>query len=305
MTRLIFKLWQRETIDLARPRMADEDVHRELALCECLMGWDAFAAPDAPLVEALGNLATINPPKHLGLRCLLRQVVVDQLMYETAHADTLPACMQHHAAARYRLRSDRVTAPMASRDKHHENKTRRAADNICAENIPDVDKLRDEFCEPCAPGHTCLDTFQEQPQIVRNWRILWRSRSPAARREALLVFHRADLAEHRRRNNQGQWNANYTFLGVHICRVAFLKLTGIGASSLVKARESALRNHLSSMSFKELNTCLRIVNTNQEPLYMDARQWLEHYADTHGEQSPMDCVTFLPSGRKQFYYTPL
>ena len=45
-----------------------------------------------------------------------------------------------------------------------------------------------------------------------------------------------------------------------------------------------------------------MLGRNHPPLYLDARQWLEHYADTHGEQSPMDCLTFLPAGRKMFYY---
>ena len=45
-----------------------------------------------------------------------------------------------------------------------------------------------------------------------------------------------------------------------------------------------------------------MLSRSHPPLYLDARQWLEHYADTHGEQSSMDCLTFLPAGRKQFYY---
>ena len=51
----------------------------------------------------------------------------------------------------------------------------------------------------------------------------------------------------------------------------------------------------SSLSRKELHIGQRIVDTNRELLYLGARQWLEHYADTHGEQSPMDCLTFPAS----------
>ena len=45
-----------------------------------------------------------------------------------------------------------------------------------------------------------------------------------------------------------------------------------------------------------------MLSGNHAPLFLDARQWLEQYADTHGEHSPMDCLTFLPAGRKQFYH---
>ena len=36
--------------------------------------------------------------------------------------------------------------------------------------------------------------------------------------------------------------------------------------------------------------------------YLSARQWLEHYASTHAEMSPMDEKAYLPAGRKMFYY---
>ena len=94
----------------------------------------------------------------------------------------------------------------------------------------------------------------------------------------------------------------YRFLGEDVCRDAFLSLAGVGVSSLLAARNGALREAKSSLSLSELQICQRITSTNQEPLYLDARQWLEHYADSHGEQSPIDCLTFLPAGRKEFYY---
>ena len=36
------------------------------------------------------------------------------------------------------------------------------------------------------------------------------------------------------------WQAPYTFLGEKVCRIAFFQLTGIDASSVMKAREAAL-----------------------------------------------------------------
>ena len=63
-----------------------------------------------------------------------------------------------------------------------------------------------------------------------------------------------------------------------------------------------MRNLLCRIFFSELSYFLKIVNTNKSKLYLDARQWLEHYASTHGDHSPMDGTMTLPSGRKYFYY---
>ena len=43
-------------------------------------------------------------------------------------------------------------------------------------------------------------------------------------------------------------------------------------------------------------------NTNKPKLCVGARQWLEWYADTAGDHSPMHLETFLPKGRKSCYY---
>ena len=81
-----------------------------------------------------------------------------------------------------------------------------------------------------------------------------------------------------------------------------MALTGIGSSSLSKARDAAARNALSSLSSRELGNCLLIKNTNKPNMYLDARMWLEWYAETSGEHWPMHIETFLPSGRKSDYY---
>ena len=63
-----------------------------------------------------------------------------------------------------------------------------------------------------------------------------------------------------------------------------------------------LKGNVSAFSRTELELCRLIVNTNKPKLYIDARQWLEHYADTHGDQSSMSLITYLPAARKKFYY---
>ena len=45
-----------------------------------------------------------------------------------------------------------------------------------------------------------------------------------------------------------------------------------------------------------------IVATNTPKLYLDSRQWLEWYADTHAEKSPISLKWYLPGGRKCDYH---
>ena len=42
--------------------------------------------------------------------------------------------------------------------------------------------------------------------------------------------------------------------------------------------------------------------TNKPKLYLDSRQWLEQYADSHAEKSPISLTSYLPGGRKRFYH---
>ena len=128
--------------------------------------------------------------------------------------------------------------------------------------------------------------------------VLCRSLPAWRRREALLALYRA-------RGNNADGDADsllMPLLGKRVCRRAFMALTGTGSYSVSKARSDAARNARSSLSSSELGNCLLIKNTNKPKLYLDARMWLEWYADTSGEHSPMHIETFLPNGRKSDYY---
>ena len=97
-------------------------------------------------------------------------------------------------------------------------------------------------------------------------------------------------------------DCTYPFLGYQVCRVAFRCLTGIGSSSLSSARAAAIAGHESRLSHSELGVCKLIRNTNKDKLYLDARCWLEQYADKAGDHSPMNVETVLPNGRKHCYW---
>ena len=43
-------------------------------------------------------------------------------------------------------------------------------------------------------------------------------------------------------------------------------------------------------------------NTSQPKKYLDSRNWLVYYADTHADKSPISLECYLPAGRKAFYH---
>ena len=250
--------------------------------------------PSQELIAAMQDLRPSDNPSHIGLRCLLRQSVVDELQYEHDHLASLPRRMLSNAAARYRLRQDKVMIPHYS--THQQLKSR--ADTIEHDQIPGTSELIELLTPPCCKGHSCLDVFRQSPQAARNWRVMWRSTPPSARREKLIELAAKQLHEHHDSRDMREFRLEFSVMGIPVCKAAFMRVTGIGASSLTKARQSAVSGHASSLSRQELGMNRLMLSRNHPPLYLDARQWLEHYADTHGEHSPMDCLTFLPAGRK-------
>ena len=294
-----YRRWYQETQEATRQHMADDEVAQELALCKALMSWDPFTPPSQELIVAMQNLRPSESPSRLGLRCLLRHAVVGQLQYEQDHLATLPSRMLNHAAARYRLRTARVIM----KGGHNHKQLMAQADVVEHSQVPGTSELADLLAPPCGgKAHVCLDVFRESPQIVRNWRLMWRSSPPEMRREKLIEMMASQLAKHHGGQDQREWQVEYSVMGIPVCRAAFLRVTGIGVSSLTTARRCALEGHASSLSRKTLGMHRLIVGTSHDPLFLDARQWLEHYADTHGEQAPMELLTFLPAGRKQFYW---
>ena len=203
--------------------MNDDVVAKEFAFCEAQTTWRPFCEPDARLIEAMRNVASVSQPQHEGHRFAVRNEVVEQLMYENEYAATLPDSMRHHAAARYRLRRNQLTGAGVLK--------RTAWATVRA---PDVETLRAELEKSC--GHACLDVFRAQPQILRNWPVPWLSLAPSSHREWFLKFHADDLQAHIASNTQTKWNVKYKFMWIAACRPALLRLTGCGVSSLMTAR---------------------------------------------------------------------
>ena len=231
------------------------------------------------------------------LRHDLSQAILE-LEYETAHFDTLPDRMKYNAAARWRIRSNHS---MSSRADANMRKKIMATycKNSQSTSLPVIEAELNCDCYRGITTHTCLDAFRQAPNIVRTWRILWRSLPPHSRRESLLVMYTVIV---RSAAADDPNKLIFPFLGMRVCKTAFRTLTQIGSSSLTQARQHALMGHKSCLSKSEFG-CLRLIqNTNKPKLYLDARMWLTHLGDQFGDHSPMDLDTYLPKGRKSYYH---
>ena len=140
--------------------------------------------------------------------------------------------------------------------------------------------------------------------MVYNWRVFWWSLPWATRKEHMLRLYADSLHAHRASGMaDDRWRVQYTFLGKNVCRDAFLILSGLGSSFLQAAREQALANKVSWSSPAERGLHGGTMQNNaRSSAYLGARQWLEWYAETHSEWSPMSWNAYLPAGRKVFYY---
>lgn len=93
-------------------------------------------------------------------------------------------------------------------------------------------------------------------------------------------------------------------LGSPVCQIAFLALTGIRKWMLAQCRDGDIQGTHPFLSAGEmgLHASLRRTDGGSLPTYLSARQWLEQYASSHPEMSPMDEKAYLPSGRMMIYY---
>ena len=119
----------------------------------------------------------------------------------------------------------------------------------------------------------------------------------------MLAKFSASLATHKSENRRGSLKTSVHIVGQPVCETAFRMLTGISSWSLTRARAGAQDGHASSPSNAELGSRQMFKkNASRQNPDLDARQWLDHYAAAHAEQSPISLQLELPAGRKFFYY---
>ena len=229
-----------------------------------------------------------------------------EMAYEKAHFANMPPSLRCQRLARIRLHG----CPRWQR-RHH------AQDILDMSNgIQSVEALSQSLHEgACArhnkshgPGNPhCEGMTRLTATMVYNWRVLWWSLPKVQRKEHVLQMFVKSLRAHRASGGcDERWRMQYAFLGMNVCRDAFLALSGLGASTLQAAREAALAGKVSwsSEGERELHGFSMHAGSHNKTqgrlAYLGARAWLEWYAETHAEMSPMNFQAYLPAGRTCF-----
>lgn len=286
-------------------------VHKELELCQALAHWCPWSEPSAELLSAMQVVAgrgLHTERKDVGNACLARASAMQQLAYEEVHGSLLPEALKYQRAARYKLMN-----PSAWKRGIVSNQrlVTRSYLQACA-GVPTLEQMASQLADsscaahghPHGPGNPgCIGQQSFAPSVVVNWRVLWWSLPKTSRKEHLLKAFWASLANHRAMGGTDErWRMQFHFLGRPVCRQAFMFLTGVSCFACNEARQAALVGKHCWVSRAELGLASSICNSPSVPKYLNARQWLEWYAATYAEMSPMSAVAYLPAGRKAFYY---
>lgn len=265
----------------------EAQIKAEIGFCEVLSKWNPFDEPSPELIAAMQTTATgtHNRPEGVTQLVLRRQAAISQLAEEAASYQEMDKHRRYQRAERI-MRAGICRCTTESRRTAGWLQTTMAQCAAMSQARAEHDLQKQ--CWSKQKPHTCISQFANAPAAVRNWRILWFS-LPPGRRQTLLL----EAFKH---------SSNLKFLGLPVCQRAFQILACVGGWSLTKARDSAANGNVSCWSQKELGLALNLKNTSKAPRYLDARAWLEEYAEVHAEMSPMSGMLVLPGGRKMLYY---
>lgn len=267
-------------------------ISAELSLCEAMLAWNPFAAPSPAVMVALQRLSAAmvgnaGPEMAAAAGTMGRQMALAQLQLENAAAEVMEPRLTYQRA-KNRLRAALCGSYRLgkSRAEHAAASLRMAAftdPKLCADIVS-------QKCETRQTDHVCMIPFRAHVDAVRNWRILWLSYPPRVRKEVLLTLFRETAGR------------PLTILGHEVCTAAFKIITGVGSSTLQEVREAVAAQKVAFYSHQELSMFMDIKLHAKAGRYLDARAWLEVYAETHAEQSPSNGHFVLPHGRRSLYY---
>jgi len=297
----------------AQPRTTS-DITVEFCLCQALTRWDPFSSPSEEVLEAMngvqqGRAGRAVRPEDTPTKCLQRSAAITALAYEEHAAKHLPEMLRDHRLAQMWLTNP--THVFYGQKNREKVATRRFCDVVAGTCSVAFfsDMIEWSSCERHGHEHKpgnprCCGLKAFNGTAVYNWRVLWHSMPWVARKEWLLKICRHSLLDHRAASHlpDDRFQVSFRFLGQAVCRDAFQKLTGLGASSLQEARAQTLEGRVTWSSPKERGVHGLLSNHAKPAAYLGARQWLEQYANTHAEWSPTEARAYLPAGRKLFYF---
>jgi hypothetical protein len=275
-------------VDTAAVVLKTDTVDAELALCSVLAQWTPWSTPSAELCVALKCLSAASAAGPAAHTTEVRQAVVDLLTREAQASDSMLPHQKYQKAEQL-LRAGYSCGTMRYCPQLRAKRMQHIMRVSATTSLSHIEKRLAESCSQGSTSHPCLTVFRANPGMVRNWRLLWWS-VPTHRRHELLLEQFVRFPN------------DYIFLGVKVCRKAFMQLTGTGASTIVDLKAKAVAGDRSVSSLSEKKLAAGICNLSKPKRYLDCAQWVQVYAESHGEQSPMTGQIFLPAGRKLFYY---
>ena len=279
--------------------VSEEYVQRELALAIALSNWNPWQYPTQDLVDTMEPMA--SDPNHANSQCLLsRQSTLSDLALESVHAQSQEEHLTYERARRWHLENPKIAWRMLHQKRGQAvNALRDISCNRCNKS-----SIKDMLLGQCAQGkaeHACLENFTVGQ--VLNWRILWCSLPCFMRHELHLREAREQLAKHRSSGEpDNSFKMTYSFLGIEVCRSAFMMLTGLGVPFIQTTRADALKDKESYAPQREIGRWRAIANAVWPQKYLDSRQWLIAYAQKFGSWNPARDRCHLPAGRREFYH---
>ena len=274
-------------------------MQREIALGIALSKWNPWQYPTQDLIDAMVPIA--SDPNHTKSHCILsRQAVLSDLALESVHAQNAHEHLIYRRAARWRIEKPAIAwSTVYQQRRRAVSALRDISCNRC--NKSNIERMLLGQCSRGKAAHACLQPFSVAQ--VLNWRVLWSSMPNFMRHELLLSEARDQLAKHRASGQPDKsFDMSYSFLGINVCRSAFMMLTGLGVPFLQTARAAALNDKESYAPRSEIGAWRRIANAAWPQKYLDARQWLISYADKFGSWNPARDRCHLPAGRREFYH---
>ena len=223
----------------------------ELELCAALGRWGPWSAPSAEVLQAMANVQRYRESAgkelaDLPVMCTRRAEAITEMAYEEAHFAQMPPTLRYQKLARIRLGGGTNWC----RHVKGANDTQQIL-SVCA-GVQSVTALTRTLEQgACArhnrahgPGNpVCPGLGAFTATMVYKWRVLRWSLPWASRREHLLRLFHASLAAHRATGLPDErWRVQFTFLGVNVCRDAFLVLSVLGSSVVQAVRADVLSN---------------------------------------------------------------
>lgn len=129
------------------------------------------------------------------------------------------------------------------------------------------------------------------------WRKMWYALPKEDREERLRKMFVDGLTK-ALDNGQDEdgFRMRYQIFGVQLCREAFIRVTGIHADTLQRARSTSMSG------FVPASSC-GVWRERRAVAYLDARAWLLDYANVHADSSPLNNNLWLPHARKYVFWT--